>query len=187
DQGGGDRHLLFNSTRDYAVESTAVESAVNPGAVVRDSGTVPTGGMKSAELYQGLRKPKPIKPTTSNQLLPTELDMGRFGDIPQVPGDNITPHHMPSAEYMKQKAGIDPQQSLAMNVEAPRVGGRHARTESFARKPFLDETFRDALARDVAEQRRLYRQDGLYTPVVRDALQKYISKSIETFPELFGK
>ena len=72
-----------------------------------------------------------------------------------------------------------------MNVEAPRVSGRHARTETFGRGAFLDETPRDALAREIWDARRVYRQDGLYGPRVRGALQDFIQLSKDTFPELF--
>ena len=74
-----------------------------------------------------------------------------------------------------------------MNVEAPRVSGRHARTETFGRTAFLDETPRDALARDIWDLRRIYRQDGVYGIQVRAALRDYIRLSQQTFPQLFNK
>ncbi len=94
---------------------------------------------------------------------------------------------MPSADFMLQRAGIDPNNSLTINVQAPRIGGRHALTETFGRQPFLDESLRTALARDVRDLRRIYMADGAYSPEVRRALQDFIAESQRVFPQLFGR
>ena len=113
--------------------------------------------------------------------------MGPFGKITQIKGDELTPHHMPSAEFMVQRHGVHPNRSLAMNLEAPKTGGRHTRTESFGRKPFLDETPRTALARDLWDVRRILRQDRVYGPQARQAFREFIELSKRSFPELFEK
>jgi RHS repeat-associated protein len=170
------------------IVETAERAPRNSESIVSETaGEEASGGMRSSPLYEGMRQPKPQRPTTSSTLLENELEFGEFGEVPQIPRDQLTPHHMPSAEYMAQKAGISPRRSLAMNVEAPRISGRHARTETFGRSPFLDETPRTALARDIWDLRRIYRQDQLYGSRTRQAFRRYIQRSKETFPELFEK
>lgn len=146
-----------------------------------------TGGAVSIAIaIAGLRSPKAPSIQTSKVLLQGELEYGPYGRIAKV-GDSLTPHHMPSSAYMQEKFGIGHRQSLAMNVEhPPSPGGRHRGTETYGRQPFLDELPRDALARDIADLRRIYQREGLYGPTVRRALQGYIDLSKKTFPKIFG-
>ena len=139
--------------------------------------------------YQGKRSPQAAKPTTSGVLLPDELRSGTYDDLIDAGtiGDNITPHHMPGATYMERVHGISKGDAHAFNMEQPPTGGRHRRTESYGRRAFDDESARDALARDIMDARRIYKQDGLYTPEVRGSLQKYIDDYVSAYPQIFEK
>lgn len=53
--------------------------------------------------------------------------------------------------------------------------------------PGADETPRSALARDVWDLRRIYREDGLYGSKVRSALRRYIDSSRRTFYPAFER
>ena len=55
-------------------------------------------------------------------LLPGEGDIGTYRDLLDAGevGDNITPHHMPSAEYISQY-GVSKKDGLCMNMEMPSV------------------------------------------------------------------
>ena len=62
----------------------------------------------------------------------------------------------------------------------PANRGRHTLTRTYGSKgrnaALLDETFRQSLARDVWDVRKIYQQEGLYGPDVRRALQRWISE-----------
>jgi len=124
-----------------------------------------------------------------NRLLPGELEFGEFGKLGGEVGDDITGHHMPPAGYMRQKYGIAPGDALAMNMEHPfpGKGGRHRATRTYGRptSEFIGEMPRQALARDIADVRRIYMEQGLYTPDVRRILLDYVALSKQKFPELF--
>ncbi len=160
------------------------EVLVHNGKCGRTRASSPQSGR-----YSGQRRPRRRLPTTSRSLLPGELEMGEFGGLTNDVGDDITGHHMPSAEYMEQRFGISRDDSLALNLEQPTpgVGGRHRRTESYGRRPFLDEAPRDALARDIADVRRILQEDGVYGAEARGRLQAYIAMSKQRFPQLFER
>ncbi len=75
-------------------------------------------------------------PQTSNSLLSKELEFGPYGSLDDVPFDNLTGHHMPSNFYMKEKFGIEMNDSFALNLEqiSPGIGGRHRRTFTYGFK-----------------------------------------------------
>jgi toxin YxiD len=70
-------------------------------------------------------------------ILPNELDVGTYKDLRQAgtPGDNITPHHIPSAEHMK-KQGVKHTDGITINMEHkyPSNKGRHPDTFTFGSK-----------------------------------------------------
>lgn len=109
-------------------------------------------------------------------------------------GDNITPHHMPSAEYMSRH-GVTKKDGLCMNVEMPipGKGGRHRLTRTYghnmtnSQKQFYYSLApREALAFDIRDMMKIYREQGLYKQI-RPQLQKYIIEYENRMPELFGK
>ncbi|MBW8201968.1 RHS repeat-associated core domain-containing protein, partial [Flagellimonas abyssi] len=123
-------------------------------------------------------------------LLPGELEVGTYDELINAgtKGDNITPHHMPSANYMKSK-GISTGEGVSMNMEQPYpgVGGRHRRTASYGRKSDASISARLSLATDIKDARQIYMQDGLYGGQVRDALQNVVKLNIKKFPNLYKK
>nr|MBP9037182.1 hypothetical protein [Candidatus Cloacimonas sp.] len=64
--------------------------------------------------------------TEMQKLLPTEGDVDTYDKLIKAGkrGDDITPHHAPSAEYMK-KFSVSKDDGLCINMEQPKVGGRH--------------------------------------------------------------
>ncbi|OAB45513.1 hypothetical protein PGLA_04485 [Paenibacillus glacialis] len=124
-------------------------------------------------------------PQTSDELLPNELNHGKFGELPEVKGDNITGHHMPSNKYMKENYDIDMDESYAINLEHPfpGVGGRHRRTFTNGmgskNRPedynlYMSLNSRDALAFDMNDLRRILKEDGLYNKETKEKLKEYI-------------
>ena len=111
----------------------------------------------------------------SYSLLPGEGDIGTYRDLIKAGkrGDNITPHHMPSAGYMKQK-GVANSDGLAMNMEmpSPGTGGRHRLTDTYGgnmtpeqRAYYYSLSPRDALAYDIKNVKKYIR--------VRDCTHRY--------------
>ena len=123
-----------------------------------------------------------------------ELEFGRFGSLKQESGDNLTGHHMPSADYMKQKFNISRLDSYAMHLEQPKIGGgRHRRTFSYGRidadirKRYFNLNARDMLAFDLWDARRVLKEDGLWNSDARKAFSDYIKAYEEAYPEIFKK
>lgn len=123
-------------------------------------------------------------------LLPGEGNVGTYKELVKSGqrGDNITPHHMPSAEYMKTQ-GVAKNDGVCMNMEQPSPGngGRHRQTRSYGKGADLSETPREALARDVMDARRIYQEEGLYTPEIRKSLQEVVDMNKRLYPEIFNK
>jgi filamentous hemagglutinin len=94
---------------------------------------------------------------------------------------------MPSAGYMRHH-NVPYNNGIAMMMEQPSrgPGGLHRQTRTYGQRPFLDETPRDALARDVQDLRNIYQEQGLYTPDIRQGLQNVIQENKQRFPHLFG-
>jgi len=136
--------------------------------------------------YAGQRSPRSPNVRRSQQLLDGELEVGPHGNMPR--GDGLSSHHVPSRAYMERVHGVDPDDAIAIRVEHPLTGrgGRHRGTETYGRSPFVDESPRDALARDVQDLRRIYQREGLYGSKVRQALQDLIRANLEAFPHIFG-
>ena len=134
--------------------------------------------------------------SSSYSLLPSEGEIGTYRELLDAGevGDNITPHHMPSAEYMSQY-GVGREDGLCMNMEmpSPGTGGRHRLTDTYGRNMtdaekayYYSLSPRDALAYDIANMRQIYQSQGLYSEI-RPKLQEYIKKYMELMPELFDK
>ena len=132
----------------------------------------------------------------SNSFLEKEGDIGTYGALVKMGkrGDNITPHHMPSAQYMSAH-GVSKYDSLCINMEmpSPGTGGRHRLTDTYGRNMtdvqkayYYSLTPREALAYDINNLREIYMSQGLYSEM-RPQLQAYIKIYIEYMPELFGK
>ena len=101
-------------------------------------------------------------------------------------GDNITPHHIPSAKHMEQH-GVSKGDGISINMEqpSPGTGGRHRQTSTYGSQADVDLSPRDALGRGVRDARRIYQGDGLYGPDIRGNLQDLIRQNTQANPGLF--
>jgi hypothetical protein len=124
------------------------------------------------------------------KLLPGEGDVGTYDDLVAAgsKGDNITPHHIPSANRMA-KEGVAKADGISINMEHPHpgTGGRHRATFTYGSQADLNMSPRDALAAGVRDLRKIYQADGLYSPQIRDALIELIRQNKTTFPTIFAK
>jgi hypothetical protein len=134
---------------------------------------------------------------TAKKILKGEGKVGTYRNLIKKgkKGDNITPHHMPSDKYMKRK-GVKRDDGISMNMEhpSPGTGGRHRKTKTNGsnqtdaeRQAYYDLSPRDALAHDIKDARRIYMEEGRYTPEIRKGLQETIKQNKQSFPNLFGK
>ncbi|WP_158701668.1 ribonuclease YeeF family protein [Lentibacillus sp. Marseille-P4043] len=131
-----------------------------------------------------------------NPLLPGEGKVGTYEELIDAGtrGDNITPHHMPSAKYMKTKAEVHKNDGVSMNMEHPHPGkgGRHRQTETYGMtgkklEDYLNLEPRDALARDIIDARNNYIKEGLYTPEIRSGLLEVIKLNKTKYPNIFDR
>ncbi|MBQ3784601.1 MAG: hypothetical protein II838_14380 [Lachnospiraceae bacterium] len=119
--------------------------------------------------------------TVSNSYLDSELEFGAYGCLDQIVNDDITPHHMPSNGYMEEKFNYTMEESFAMNLEQPKSSGRHRRTFTYgvkknSRKYQLYDSLtpRDALAFDLYDVKRIFKEDGVYGSKARKQIRDYI-------------
>ncbi|WP_220272938.1 LysM peptidoglycan-binding domain-containing protein [Aquitalea aquatica] len=124
------------------------------------------------------------------RLLSTEGNVGTYLDLMNAGsvGDNITPHHIPSANRMAL-SGVSKGDGIAINMEqpVPGVGGRHRATFTYGTQADINMTPRDALAAGIWDARAIYRADGLYTPQIRSSLQELIWMNKANHPTIFVK
>jgi hypothetical protein len=168
------------------------------------SRTEAASGWKQHNKEKGIDTPKPsvsksgtgtksASETSGSGLLPGEGNVGTYGELKKEKitmgkGQNLSAHHMPSASYMKNH-GIERKSGVSMMMEEPNPGsgGRHRKTRTYGRAPNNTETPRDALARDVMDARKIYKDEGLYNDNIRDSLQKVVKKNKEMHAPLFNK
>lgn len=140
-----------------------------------------TGGIVAAES---------VPLTTGPRLLPGEGAVGTYDDLIAAgsKGDNLTPHHIPSANRMALE-DVSKGDGIAIDMEQPfpGVGGRHRATFTYGTQADIDMTARDALAAGVWDARQIYRADGLYMPQIRSSLQQLIQMNKANHPTIFVK
>ncbi len=132
-----------------------------------------------------------LKDVDSKELLPNEGDIGMYKDPIKAgsPGDDITPHHMPSKEFLVRKLEWDSKKAkndgMAMNVEQPKTGGRHRRTETYGRNMTNEEKAyyyslepRDAF--DLLNLRKIYMEDNAYKEILPN-LREYARQAREDY------
>ncbi len=131
-----------------------------------------------------------VKGGVGPRLLSGEGAVGTYRDLiaAGMKGDNITPHHIPSANRMALE-GVSKGDGFAINMEQPvsGVGGRHRSTFTYGNRADMDMTPRDALAAGVWDARKIYRADDLYTPQIRSSLQDLIRMNKANHPAIFVK
>ena len=127
---------------------------------------------------------------TDNILLSGEGAVGIYDDLIALgsKGDNLTPHHIPSAKHMaSQGVSRGDGVSIMMEQPFPGVGGRHRRTFNYGTSADVGMASRDALAAGIRDVRGIYMQDDLYTPYIRQQLQEMIRQNKNLYPSVFSK
>ncbi len=128
--------------------------------------------------------------SSGKSLLAGEGAVGTYDDLiaAGVKGDNITPHHIPSANFMKQH-GVAKGDGISINMEHlyPGRGGRHRRTLTYGTNADIGLSARDALSQGVRDVRRIYQEDGLYDAFIRQKLKDLIQQNKQARPDLFIK
>jgi RHS repeat-associated protein len=128
--------------------------------------------------------------STGKTLLPGEGEVGKYNDLIAggSKGDNITPHHIPSAKHMAGK-GVAHGDGISINMEqpVPGVGGRHRLTFTCGTSADAGMTSRNALAAGIRDARSIYMLDDLYTPYIRQQLQEVIRQNKNLYPSIFSK
>lgn len=126
----------------------------------------------------------------SSVLLPDEGRVATAGELQRAgsTGDNITPHHIPSANHMSQQ-GVNWNDGIAINMDQPHpgVGGRHRETFTYGTNADSNLSSRDALAAGVRDARRIYQADGLYDGNIRAQLQELIELNKRDHPQIFRR
>ncbi len=129
-------------------------------------------------------------PAAQPSLLPGEGAVGSYRDLVAAgsKGDNITPHHIPSAKRMAQD-GVSKADGISINMEQPHpgVGGRHRATFTYGNQADLGLSARDALAAGIRDARKIYQADGLYTAEIRASLKELIDMNKTQHPGIFAK
>ena len=137
----------------------------------------------------GVRLQNPLVAPRS-QLLPGEGAVATYDELiaAGTKGDNITPHHIPSANHMAQY-GVTKGDGIAINMQhpVPGSGGRHRMTFTYGTNADVGLSARDALAAGVWDARSIYRQQGLYDAHMRQQLQEVIRQNKLAHPEIFMK
>lgn len=129
-----------------------------------------------------------VAPNPGARLLPGEGAVGTYDDLIRAgtKGDNITPHHIPSANHMKQH-GVSKGKGVSINMEHPHPGsgGRHRQTFTYDTRADDALSARDALGRGVRDTKRIYEDAGLYGPEIRKSLRELIEQNRRANPGLF--
>jgi hypothetical protein len=89
---------------------------------------------------------------------------------------------------MKQH-GVSKGDGISINMEQPfpGTGGRHRQTFTYGSQADVNLSARDALGRGVRDTRRIYQEDGLYSPEIRKSLQELIRQNRAANKGLFDK
>jgi hypothetical protein len=124
-------------------------------------------------------------------LLPGEGQVGTYKALFDAgrPGDNLTPHHIPSARYMRRH-GVAYEQCIAVNVEQPDYGaGRHRLTPTYGLTEAQERNFRppsqtprEELTRDALDLQKVYHTQGLD---IVEPVKEVIRSNITAYPEVF--
>jgi uncharacterized Zn-binding protein involved in type VI secretion len=125
-------------------------------------------------------------------LLPGEGKVGTFAELRRAGrrGDNLTPHHIPPDSFMKEKVPgytRDTGISIMMEQPMPGTGGRHRKTQSYGNPPDLSLSPRQMMARELLDARRIYKQEGLYTPEIKKGLLQVLAQNKKAWPGSFSK
>lgn len=123
---------------------------------------------------------------STKPLLKNELQVGQYGKMIKNRETGLDYHHMPSTKQI-EKYGVEKNDGIAMGLEHD----RHTLTRTYksGNKPILknNEAPRDALARDIKDQKKILQDNNLYDQKAREALQEVIKQNKDKFPNLYKK
>ncbi|SES45126.1 T7SS effector LXG polymorphic toxin [Psychrobacillus sp. OK032] len=190
----------------YSARGDALNATLSFSAMIPVVGMASTGGKlavkgsKAIEDAQNASKAIDIVKGGSKGrdtlLLPGEGKVGTYEELIDAGtrGDNITPHHMPSAKFLQTNAEVHKNDGVSMNMEHPHPGkgGRHRQTETYGMtgkrlEDYLNLQPRNALARDIMDARGIYIKEGLYTPEIRSGLMEVIRLNKSKYPDMFDR
>ena len=151
--------------------------------------------IKGAIVYQGVKQGSKLiaKKTIKNAqkdstkpLLKNELKVDKYSKLKQNPEKGLDYHHIPSTKQI-EKSGIKKGDGIAIGTQHDRHG--LTRTYKNGNKEVLkqNEKPREALARDIADYKKISQDNGLYGQQTRDALKEVIKQNKEKFPNLYNK
>lgn len=126
---------------------------------------------------------------------PKEGDIGTYKKLSRegVVGDNLTPHHMPSRQYMAQY-GETRDDGLCMNVDmpSPGTGGIHRQTATYGsnmtaaeKQAYLKMTPHDALEYDVNDLGTIYLKAGRFEEMAPRIIE-FSQRRFAERQDLFG-
>lgn len=142
-------------------------------------------GTKAVAAVKTIKKIKKIK-DGSKPLLKNELKVGKYNKMQQYKEKDLEFHHIPSTKQI-EKYGLKKKDGISIGVQRE----RHAltRTHGNGNKKILKnyETMRDALASDIKDMRKIYRENGLYNKETRNALKEVIKQNKESFSNQYKK
>ncbi|MER2079808.1 MAG: type VII secretion protein, partial [Psychrobacillus psychrotolerans] len=175
-------------------------------AMIPIIGSVSTGGKLAVKGSKAIEEAQDASKAVDNvtdgakgidkPLLPGEGKVGTYEELIDAGtrGDNITPHHMPSAKYLQTKAEVHKNDGVSLNMEHPHPGkrGRHRQTETYGMtgkrlEDYLNLQPRNALARDIMDVRSIYIKEGLYTSEIRSGLVEVIRLNKSKYPDMFNR
>ncbi|CAG0953427.1 hypothetical protein ANRL4_00220 [Anaerolineae bacterium] len=187
---GAEYAELFNQCRKGECTAGDVLLTLIPTGI----GKVFKGGSKALGLADNLPMgavddlPLGTADGVGSKLLLGEGMVGTYDDLIAAgsKGDNLTPHHVPSAEHMGQY-GVKKGDGITINMEqpVPGSGGRHRQTFTYGTQADLNMSPRDALAAGIRDLRSIYQNAGAYNGYIRGQLQEIIRMNKAAFPNLF--
>lgn len=134
---------------------------------------------------------KIIEMVKSNRAIQRKIgNMGKFRELTDKQGgssfnDGKQAHHMPAQRYLENYE-LDSKEGLAIIM----TDAQHAKTRTFkgrARNIDLQSSYRDELARDIKDVKRILKEDGSWTPDVRQSVLQGLDNFRNEFPQLFEK
>jgi hypothetical protein len=114
-------------------------------------------------------------------------DTGSYESIAK-PGpfkDGMDAHHMPSQKYLKDH-DMDTDQGFSALMDRP----QHRQTRTYAGKAIKLDTsgsYRSEIGKDLADYVKILKENGSWTPQIRQSLMKGLDNFKKEFPDLFRK
>lgn len=197
----------------YLSKGQYVDATVSASAMIPIVGNLGTGARSTSKVVgkldhrkaeyikklrddKGYKNPNKVIKSEKNKarkLLDSEGDIGTYSYLNKKghKGDDVTPHHMPSKEFLIRNMDMDRKDALnnglSMNLQQMVKGGIHRKTKTYGRNMSNKEkefyyslSNRDAIAYDLKDLKRLAIEEGTYDQY-RPYIKEYIKRSIEFY------